>query len=44
MATTVMLKEVDKHSFKDLLIMIQSSWQCYAEDVYTPSTAWQQIS
>lgn len=43
MVRTVMLREVDKHSFRDLLIMIKSSWQCHAEDVYTLSPAWQQI-
>lgn len=43
MVRTVMLREVDKHTFRDLLLMIKSSWQCQAEDVYMPSPAWQQI-
>lgn len=43
MVRTVMLREVDKHTFRDLLLMIKSSWQCQAEDVYMPSPAWQKI-
>lgn len=43
MGRTVMLRKVDKHSFRDLLTMIKSSWQCHTEDVYMLSPAWQQI-